>query len=81
VTDEPLGSPPIDPDHTVVFVWGGLRVTLTLARMFAGFWLTILITGGCFYILVASNNPAEEQAAIAILSSVTTAWITALTRR
>lgn len=56
-------------------------MSLTLARLFAGFWLTLFIGGGCFFILVQSTNPQEEQAAIAILSSVVTAWIAALTRR
>ena len=74
-------SPEIDPDHAVIFEYRGLRVTLTLARLFAGFWLTVAIGGGCFAILLSSDKPVEEQAAIAILSSVTTAWITALTRR
>jgi hypothetical protein len=73
--------PQLDPDHAVILEWRGLKVTLTLARLVAGFWLTLFIGGGCFAILLGSDKPVEEQAAIAILSSVTTAWITALTRR
>ena len=73
--------PADDPDHQVILEWRGLKVTLTLARLFAGFWLTLFIGTGCFVILLYSGNPQEEQAAIAILSSVVTAWIAALTRK
>jgi hypothetical protein len=64
----------------VILEWRGLRVTLALARLFTGFWLTLFIGAGCFAILITSDKPVEEQAAIAILSAVVTAWITALTR-
>lgn len=65
----------------MILEWRGLKITLAVARLFAGFWLTLFIGSGCFIILTQSDKPAEEQAAIAILSSVVTAWITTLTRR
>ena len=77
MTTPPEGRP--GRDH-VILEWRGLRITLALARLFTGFWLTLFIGAGCFAILIGSDKPVEEQAAIAILSAVVTAWITALTR-
>ena len=65
----------------VILEWRGLKISLAVARLVCGFWLTLFIGSGCFVILTQSDKPAEEQAAIAILSSVVTAWIAALTRQ
>jgi hypothetical protein len=72
-------GPHLTGEH-VILEWRGLKITLAVARLFTGFWLTILIGAGCFTVLLSSDKPAEEQAAIAILSSVVTAWIAVLTR-
>jgi hypothetical protein len=69
-----------DPDHEVILEYRGLKITLTLARLFAGFWLTVFFALGCFWILIGNSTNIEDQAAIAILSSVVTTWITALSR-
>lgn len=68
------------PDY-VILEWRGLKFSYVLARLFAAFWLTVLAGGGCFWILLNPFSVAEEQAAIAILSAVVTAWISYLTRQ
>jgi hypothetical protein len=77
----PSSTGALDPDHDVILDWRGLKITLTLARLVASFWLTVFFAVGCFWILLVPNNSVETNAAIAILSSIVTAWITALSRQ
>ena len=69
-----------DPDHEVVLIWGGLKLTLTVMRLFVGSFLTIFFAVGCFWILLTPAGEREDQAAISILSAIVTAWVTALSR-
>lgn len=70
----------VSRDPNLLLEWRGLKFTLPLARLFAGFWLTIFVGAGCFWVILTPVSAASEQAAIAILSAITTAWIAALTR-
>lgn len=68
------------PDH-VILEWRGLQFTYVLARLFAAFWLSLFVMAGCFWIILAPTAQVETNAAVAILSSVVTAWISYLTRQ
>lgn len=76
----PHNFPVEDPDHEVILVWRGLKVTLTVARLCIGGLLTVFFAVGCFWILLSPSGEREDQAAIALLSTIVTAWVTALAR-
>jgi hypothetical protein len=60
--------------------WRGLHVDMPVLRLFCAFWVSIVIALGCVVIILAPTNNTATQAAIAILSSLATGWISWMVR-
>lgn len=64
----------------MVLEWRGLRVTQYLLLITAAFWLSLVVMIGCFVVILSANNTETTTAAISIVTTVITAWITTYAR-
>lgn len=76
-------KPPPDPDeeglNDVIFQAGGLRVTFRFARLVALWWLSTLVLGGCFWVILDPHTGVQiDTAATSLSVTIVTAWITTI---
>ena len=65
----------------VIYDRGNWRLTYAAVLIAAVFLLSGLVLSACFVLLLRPADDRVEQAAIALATSVVTAWITAISSR
>lgn len=69
-------SPSEPPNEPPVLHIGGLVISVATLQLGIAFVLSLLVLIGCFWVMLAPTDERSEQAAIALSTSVVTAWIT-----
>lgn len=69
-------TPPSEPQKQHVFEWRGFRIDHTTLTLFGQFWISLLVGGGCVWIILSpTTNNAIDNAAFALLGVVVQAWL------
>jgi hypothetical protein len=63
-----------------VLEWGGLHIDMPVLRLFASFWISVLIAVGCIWIILAPTNQSTTNAASALLGALVSGWVAWMAR-
>src|SRR5262245_58596536 len=67
-----------DPEHRIVLWVGGLKLTIDVLMLSAGFLLTVFIMVGAFWVILAAGTSQNDVASFSILAGLIAAWVAAL---